>query len=80
MWGKMYRYCAYHRLEDPSRKRGNKRLKRTKKRTEVVLGDRTYSWDQAWRNMKRAGVVVESQIRKLNRCYFLIIRAHTRLN
>lgn len=74
-WGKVYRYCAHYRLEDPSRKRGDKTLKRTKRKTEVILGNRKFTWDQAWRNMKRAGVIVEPQLGEPNQRYFCIILA-----
>ncbi|KAG8162811.1 hypothetical protein KVR01_007289 [Diaporthe batatas] len=62
VWGKVYRHCAHYRLEDPSRKQGDKRLKRTKRPTEVIYGDRTYSWAQAWRNMKHSGAIVGPQL------------------
>lgn len=65
-WGKVYRYCAHYRLEDPSRRRGDKTLKRTKRRTEVILGNRKFTWDQAWKNMKRAGAIGDLQLGKLN--------------
>jgi superfamily II DNA helicase RecQ len=69
-WGKVYRHCAHYRLEDPSRKRGDKRLKRTKRKTEVILGNRTFKWDQAWKNMKRAGAIVEPQLGEFSSSYF----------
>lgn len=76
-WEKVYRYCACYRLEDPSRKRGDKTLKRTKRKTEVVLGDRKFTWDQAWKNMKRAGVIVGPQLGESNESYLWIILANT---
>lgn len=74
-WGKVYRYCAHYRLEDPSRKKGDKTLKRTKRRTEVILGNRKFTWDQAWRNMKRAGVIVHPELGELDRFHLYIILA-----
>lgn len=55
-WRKIYRHCR-PRLEDSTRTRGDLKLKRTRKRTEVIVRNRTYTWDKAWKNMKNAGAI-----------------------
>lgn len=46
-------------LEDPTRPRGDLKLKRTKPGLKVAISayGRYYTWDQAWKNMKSAGAV-----------------------
>lgn len=55
-WRKLYRH-SLPRLEDPSRKKGDLKLKRTKKKTEVIVRGRIYNWDQAWKNMKSSNAI-----------------------
>lgn len=55
-WRIIYLHCLCW-LEDPKRKKGDLKLKRTKQDIEVVVRDRTYSWNQAWKNMKSAGAI-----------------------
>lgn len=44
-------------LEDPTRPRGDLKLKRTKGTINISVHGRVYNWDQAWKNMKSAGAV-----------------------
>lgn len=55
-WCKIYLHCLT-RLEDPTRLRGDLKLKRTKKKTEIIVRNRPYTWDKAWKNMKSAGAI-----------------------
>lgn len=55
-WCKIYLHCLT-RLEDPSRLRGDLKLKRTIKETEIIVRNRPYTWDKAWKNMKSAGAI-----------------------
>lgn len=57
-WRKIYRHCR-PRLEDSTRTRGDLKLKRTRKKTEVIVRNRTYTWDKAWKNMKNAGAIAQ---------------------
>lgn len=57
-WCKIYRHCR-PRLEDSTRTRGDLKLKRTRKKTEVIVRNRTYTWDKAWKNMKNAGAIAQ---------------------
>lgn len=56
-WQKVWQHAASYRLEDPKRRRGDLKLKRTKKKTEILFHGRRYTWDQAWKNMKSAKAV-----------------------
>lgn len=55
-WKQIYLHCL-PRLEDPTRMKGNLKLKRTKQNTEVIVRGRRYNWDQAWKNMKSAKAI-----------------------
>lgn len=55
-WHKIYLHCVA-RLEDPTRAKGDLKLKRTKMETEIIVRGRQYSWDQAWKNMKSAKAI-----------------------
>ncbi|KAL1869152.1 hypothetical protein Daus18300_005689 [Diaporthe australafricana] len=55
-WRKIYQHII-PRLEDPTRPKGDLKLKRTKTRTEVIVRGRKYTWDQAWKNMKSAKAI-----------------------
>lgn len=55
-WKIIYLHCRSW-LEDPTREKGDLKLKRTKQNIEVVVRGRTYSWDQAWKSMKSAGAI-----------------------
>ncbi|KAH8769133.1 hypothetical protein F5883DRAFT_65600 [Diaporthe sp. PMI_573] len=55
-WKKIYLHCL-PRLEDPTRVKGDLKLKRTKLGTEVIVRGRKYNWDQAWKNMKSAKAI-----------------------
>lgn len=57
-WRKIYRHCR-PRLEDSTRTRGDLKLKRTREKTEVIVRNRTYTWDKAWKNMKNAGAIAQ---------------------
>lgn len=55
-WQVIYRHCR-PRLEDSTRTRGDLKLKRTWRKTEVIVRNRPYNWDKAWKNMKSAGAI-----------------------
>ncbi|KAK2599653.1 hypothetical protein N8I77_011388 [Diaporthe amygdali] len=55
-WRKIYRRVV-PRLENPARQKGDLKLKRTKKETEIIVRGRKYTWDQAWKNMKSAKAI-----------------------
>lgn len=55
-WRKIYLHCLRW-LEDPTRKKGDLKLKRTKQKIEVFVRGRTYDWNKAWKNMKSAGAI-----------------------
>ncbi|KAJ0109947.1 hypothetical protein J7T55_014749 [Diaporthe amygdali] len=55
-WRKIYRHVV-PRLENPARQKGDLKLKRTKKETEIIVRGRKYTWDQAWKNMKSAKAI-----------------------
>jgi hypothetical protein len=55
-WRTIYLHCVRW-LEDPTRKKGDFKLKRTKQDIEIFVRGRTYSWNQAWKNMKSAGAI-----------------------
>jgi hypothetical protein len=55
-WRIIYLHCLCW-LEDHTRKKGDLKLKRTKQDIEIVVRGRTYSWNQAWKNMKSAGAI-----------------------
>lgn len=55
-WQKIYLHCL-PRLEDPTRAKGDLKLKRTTKETEIIVRGRKYSWKQAWKNMKSAKAI-----------------------
>lgn len=57
-WCKIYRHCR-PKLKDSTRARGDLKLKRTRKKTEVIVRNRTYTWDKAWKNMKNAGAIAQ---------------------
>lgn len=57
-WCKIYLHCRT-RLEDPTRTRGDLKLKRTRKKTEIVVRNILFTWDKAWKNMKSAGAIGE---------------------
>lgn len=57
-WRKIFRHCR-PRLEDSTRRRGDLKLKRTRKKTEVIVRNRPYTWDKAWKNMKNAGAIAQ---------------------
>lgn len=76
-WCKIYLHCRT-RLEDPTRTRGDLKLKRTKKKTEIVVRDMLFTWDKAWKNMKSAGAVgqlPESGGKPIDTYYYRTTRA-----
>lgn len=52
----IYLHCLRW-LEDPTRERGDLKLKKTKQVIEIFVRGRRYDWNQAWKNMKSAGAI-----------------------
>lgn len=52
----IYLHCLCW-LEDPTRKKGDLKLKKTKQVIEIFVRGRKYDWNQAWKNMKSAGAI-----------------------
>ncbi|ROV98664.1 hypothetical protein VMCG_06776 [Cytospora schulzeri] len=55
-WHKIWQNVQLY-LEDPTRPKGDLKLKRTKGKIAIYAHGRLYNWNQAWKNMKSAGAV-----------------------